>query len=251
MRENNQLTIPVNAGIPIDLSWCLPGAFNIFTRGTSLFYKVKREKVRVEFSKGFWLSEIPVTVNIWNAVLGDSPRNRFKGMNNDNSPVFGIDYREADFFLEALNQLMKDKKQNVVFSLPNYLEWLYACEAKSDENETRFWRDHNDFFRYAWFKDNSGYSVREVAKKLPNPWGIYDMYGNILEMCIDVAAENGVETIVDPSSVIDQDTFTIIGGSYLSTFEECQITKRRSMSVENSFIEPLGLRLICKEILHM
>src|SRR5687767_3753663 len=99
--KSEQLSVSINTMVNIDLSWCLPGSFSLATRGTSLFYKVKKERVKVEFSKGFWISSTPVTETVWNAVLGNDARNRFMEMTDENVPVWGIDYREANLFLSA------------------------------------------------------------------------------------------------------------------------------------------------------
>lgn len=245
MMQNEQISVAINTLVNIDLSWCPPGSFSLATRGTSLFSKVKKETVRVEFSKGFWMGSTPVTESVWNAVLGNDARNRFKEMTEEHMPVYGIDYREANLFLHKLNGLMKDAGQHFHFSLPNYLEWQYACEAKTGEGEARYWND-KDFAEYAWFKENSGSKVRKVAGRHPNPWGLYDMYGNIYEACVDVHAEPGIDTIVDPVSMVDVEVLDVLGGCYQSSFEQCQW--RYGIATENSFVEPLGIRLMCTEL---
>lgn len=242
--KSKQFSFNNNTSLDINLSWCYPGSFNLVTRGTSLFSRVKNDIVRVEFSSGFWICNTPVTVKLWNAVLGNHPRNRWIDMAGENLPVYGIDFREINLFLNELNRLMQD--QDIVFSLPNYLEYQYACEARTNIKEPKYWNNEN-FDSYAWFKENSHGRVREVATRLPNPWGIYDMYGNIFEACIDVETEMVVDTIIDPVSVESDRSYTVIGGCFSSTFKDCQVSHRYGITPENSFVEPLGIRLVCKE----
>lgn len=241
----DKLLLDISADVTLKFSWCPPGAFTLLTRGTSLFRKVKSEKVNVIFSKGFWISSTCITVNQWNEVLGT--KSQFKTVENPNLPVFGIDYREANLFLNEISRLGDNKPEKGVISFPNYCEWQYACEARTNEDKLHFWKEYKEFGNYAWFRDNSHNKVHEVATKLPNPWGIYDMYGNVLELCIDVAATNGMTTIEDPISEQDPDFITVVGGDFSATLQECQVTQKRAMSGENSYVEPLGVRLVYKQ----
>jgi len=89
--------------------------------------------------------------------------------------------------------------------------------------------------------------MQKVAQKSANPWGIYDMYGSVLEMCIAPVAEKGQQLITDPQSMPGDTSVTVFGGSYLSSYEVCQLTIIGGYLHENSFVEPLGVRLVYKE----
>lgn len=239
-------TIEITPALKIEFAKCPPGTFKFSTRGTSLFPKTGRENVQVEFKKDFWISRTAVTTNQWNTILGK--QNRFYSFRNDDTPVFGIDYSEASSFLTQLNvQWKSDGNKRGTFLFPNFLEWRYACEARTNDDEHLFWNGYEDFLKYAWFKDNSEGKMQKVAQKLANPWGIYDMYGSVLEMCIDPIVENGQEFIQDPQSEPEDRAVTVLGGSYLSNYEDCKSTKAHIYMHENSFVEPLGVRLLYRE----
>lgn len=77
------------------------------------------------------------------------------------------------------------------FNLPSDAQWEYACRAGtstgfSNGKEATGWAAIND---YAWTKDNANSSNHPVGLKLPNPWGLYDMYGNVGEYTLDAYTE--------------------------------------------------------------
>lgn len=138
---------------------------------------------------GFWLGRYPVTQGEWQAIMGEIPSFRFKG---DRYPVEEVSWDDVQVFIKALNA-----KGSTKFRLPSEAQWEYACRAGT--STVRYWGDAIDsgkanygihFNRETIDSCNERYKTRKrqttpVGKYPPNPWGFYDMLGNVCEWVED------------------------------------------------------------------
>ena len=90
-------------------------------------------------------------------------------------PVLGITYHAAMQYCRWLSM-----KTGKVYRLPTEAEWEYAARAGT-KTAYFFGDDPAKLGDYAWYADNSDDDPQAVGKKKPNPWGLYDMYGNVAE----------------------------------------------------------------------
>ncbi|MDR3175201.1 MAG: SUMF1/EgtB/PvdO family nonheme iron enzyme [Desulfovibrio sp.] len=157
----------------------------------------------------FWLGKYEVTQEQWAAVMGNNP-SRFKGVMR---PVENVSLGDAREFIRRLNEREKTAK----YRLPADMEWEYAARAGTDtdyffgalpELSARTLADlalaekaplavglerrreiygrilrgpYKELDDYAWFDMNTGGMTHPVGEKKPNPFGLYDIYGNVWE----------------------------------------------------------------------
>jgi formylglycine-generating enzyme required for sulfatase activity len=189
---------------------------------------------RVILTRGFWLAETPCTQALYEAVVGENP-SRFK---SPQRPVESVSWHESQNFLTKLGE----KVPGLFAELPTEAEWEYACRAGTAaatwKGDLKIFGERNAplLDKIAWYGGNSGEEfdllkghdssawpekqyphkkagTREVATRDPNPWGFFDLLGNVWEWCADGKRGYGVEVIWDP--VGDGARRVVRGGSWL------------------------------------
>ena len=129
------------------------------------------------------MGKTEVTQAQWVAVMGNNP-SRFKGADN---PVENVSWDDCKAFLKKLNALPTVRESGLVFRLPTPKEWKYACLAGSTDYYCKL-ADGTEITtrtvgEVAWYNDNGGSKTHPVGQKKPNAFGLYDMLGNVEELC--------------------------------------------------------------------
>jgi formylglycine-generating enzyme required for sulfatase activity len=200
---------------------------------------------RVHITKPFLMSAVPVTNQLYRYVVGKTP-SYFTG---DNRPVEQVTWFDAVEFCNRLSDIIGLKRVYTIdgekvkpdwgangFRLPTEAEWEYACRAGTSGQR------YGEIDKIAWYANNSGDSTHEVGKKEPNPWGLYDILGNVWEWCWDWHGEYPAEDRADWRGPKKGSRRVRRGGSWFHDAEccACAIRYRGLPGLRDNY---LGFRL--------
>jgi formylglycine-generating enzyme required for sulfatase activity len=125
------------------------------------------------------------------------------------------------------------------YRLPTEAEWEYACRAGTTTTYS-FGDDVEQLGEYAWYFDNSDDRYHEVGSKKPNPWGLYDMHGNVAEWVLDGYDKDGyrggaVDPIQWPKGLYPR---VVRGGSWDDDADRLRSAARRGSSEQWKVQDP-------------
>jgi formylglycine-generating enzyme required for sulfatase activity len=183
----------------------------------------------VTITKPFWLGRTEVTQGLWQAVMGNNPANFKKG---DNYPVETITNDECHRFIDKVNQMLGGN----FFRLPTEAEWEYACRAGTTAER------YGDIDAIAWHGNNARAETHPVGQKQPNAFGLYDMLGNVGEICQDRYGPYSSMDQTDPTGPTFGNYRTRRGAGFDGP-PECIRSARRGVYSPSYCCASLGFRL--------
>ena len=173
-----------------------------------------------------WMSQFEFTIGQWNGILNNEYDLELKEF-----PMTNVSFGEIFIFLDSLTNMT-----NIDFTLPSVEEWEYA--ARGGENkETFLYVGDDDVDKVAWYKDNSDGHAHPSSgngqyRKEPNILDIFDMSGNIGELCNSSFNESGL--------------YTICGGDYESPANEVTLLSRKGFATDAKD-KHVGFRIIIRK----
>ena len=244
------------------LRWIPPGSFEMGSPEGELGRRSAegpRHTVRVP--RGFWLGETPVTQALYEAVTDANP-SRFKEDPEaaPRRPVEQVSWDDARAFCARLTALLPAPRDEQV-RLPTEAEWEYACRAGTDaglysgKELTSERGACKNLDELAWYDENSGGTSQPVKGKAANPWGLYDMLGNVWEWCEDEWHDSYDGAPDDGSAWVDDTegegaARVVRGGGWVGVARGCRCAARdgwepgsRGFSASASFSPPVQQRI--------
>jgi formylglycine-generating enzyme required for sulfatase activity len=162
------------------------------------------------------------------------------GMGKEGRPAVCMTQYAAQTYCKWLST-----KTGRYYRLPTEAEWEYACRAGT-KTAYSFGDDPKRLGDYAWYVDNSNEKYHKVGTKKPNPWGLYDMYGNVNEWTLDQYAVESYKKLAasgkpvkEPYVVATKEFPRVVrGGSWDDDAEACRSAARRGSTKDWKMQDP-------------
>ena len=234
---SNEISIPVKNGITIGMVKVEAGTF-MMGATSEMEDPLSWEKPvhQVTLTRDYYMGKYEVTQALWQAVMGSNP-SKFKG---DDLPVEQVSWNDCLEFIDKLNSMTGRK-----FRLPTEAEWEYAARGGKKSRGYQYSGSSN-ISDVAWYDGNSGSKTRPVGTKQANELGIYDMSGNVWELCQDWYDSYVSSSQTNPTGAVSGSYRVIRGGCWYDNARYCRLSYRGNVTPDyrcNSH----GLRLVLSE----
>ena len=229
-------TVDLNATVAMEMIWCPPGTFTMGSPTTEAGRLTNETEHNVSLTRGFYLGKYEVTQAQYEAVMtgvtGDRNATPSKWHGNPDRPVEKVSWDDAQVFLTRLNeQQAGNLPAGWSYVLPTESQWEYACRAGTTTAYS--WGDSIAGTNANY--SSSGYSqTRDVGQYAANPWGFFDMHGNVWEWTADwyqAAYPNG-NPVVDPTGPASGSYRVRRGGGWSRGWADQRSARRRYPSPE-------------------
>ena len=238
-------TIVLPGGEEMEMIYCGPGSFIMGSPVDEPQRSSDEVQHKVILTKGFWLGKYPVTQAQWESVMDCNPSQSNQGYNY---PVDNVSWYDCNDFIEKINS-----RSNLNARFPTEAEWEYACCAGTTTNY--HWGNAlngdkaNCDGRYPGGTPVTG---RYLEKTTPvgsydaNPWGFYDMHGNVWEWCADWYGRYPTKSEKDPKGPPSGSYRVYRGGSWYNAAYRSRSASRGNGSEYRG--SSTGFRLCCSAL---
>src|SRR6056297_201504 len=213
------------------------GSFEMGSTGGSDF---ERPVHQVELTSDYYISPHQVTFALYDTYcdITGAEKPDDQGWGRDRRPVINISWMEAVQFSNWLSRALRLSPVYSIqgtqvstsprangFRLPTEAEWEYAALLGNGESKEG---QLENIDNQAWYSENSGDMTHPVAKKQPNQIGLYDMQGNVWEMCWDYFSEDYYDESAsrNPKGPENGELRVVRGGSWSNRRHHCTLSYR-------------------------
>lgn len=258
-------TAPASSGLPskvgdaitnsigMKLTFIPAGEFTMGSPETESHREADEVQHKVKISKPFLMATTAVTQKQWRAIMGTTiqdqrdevdPSSKLFG-EGDDYPIYFVSYEDAQDFCRKLTA--KERRE---YRLPTEAEWEYACRAgtttpfSTGETISTAQANYNGNFAYGdGAKGENRDKTVPVGTFKPNPWGLYNMHGNVWTWCADWYGEYPREEATDPQGPASGEERVARGGSWFREPWMCRSAGRYKKNPEGRY-NFIGLRVV-------
>lgn len=198
---------------------------------------------KVTLKTPFAIAKYEATQELYHAVMGKNP-SKWKGPRN---AIEMVSWQECNDFCAAVTKEMRTQKllaDDESVRLPSEAEWEYVCRAGTTTDYS-FGNKLEELTLYSWYKANSKGHDPPVGKKLPNPWGLYDMHGYNWEWVADTWAPTYQGAPTDGSARQDAEAKdrVVRGGSWADPSDSARSAFRHHLPA-TARVDTVGFRCV-------
>ena len=206
-------------GIVQVMRWIPPGRFMMGSPEKESGRFDNETLHEVVLSKGYWLADTCCTQSLWKAVMGANP-SHFKG---ENLPVETISWEDIQAFFDKV----RARYPELNLQLPTEAQWEHACRAGTtvpfsfgdiNREKANYFDGPEDESAEERLKG----TTMDVASYVSNPWGLYDMHGNVIEWCSDWYAAYKEDDALNPTGPSNGAARVLRGGSWIRNARYCR-----------------------------
>jgi formylglycine-generating enzyme required for sulfatase activity len=215
---NEETSVDLSGGAKMEFVWIDPGAFLMGSPSSEEGSTGdERPQHEVTISKGFYLGKYETTQGQWMSVMGNNP-NLYNIEDKSawpedwpNMPVSQISWDDVHVFIHQLNIAAEDS----LYRLPTEAEWEYACRAGTTTPFSFGFSDTAIDNTWSYFNSCPQRCYAHVVGTMkPNPWGLFDMHGNVSEWCQDWYGSYFSDPQIDPPGPSHGKYRVLRGGSF-------------------------------------
>ena len=226
-KVNFEHRLELNSTVAMDMIWCPPGTFTMGSPTTEAGRGTNETEHNVSLTQGFYLGKYEVTQAQYEAVMtgvtGDRNATPSNWHGNPNRPVEMVSWDDTQVFLTRLNQQQAGNlPAGWSYVLPTESQWEYACRAGTTTAYSWGATIASSNANYNWDggadDGNDFKQTRDVGQYAANPWGFFDMHGNVWEWTADwsQSAYPIGNPVIDPAGPASGSARVRRGGSWLN-----------------------------------
>ena len=196
-----ETTVDLGRGVNLAMILIPQGKFIMGSPLSEPGHKGDELQHQVVFSRPYFIGKYEVTQEQWETVMGDNP-SQTKGAK---LPVTNISWNDCQNFISKLNA-----KTESNYRFPTEAEWEFACRSGAKSAYSVGDKITKNDANY----ENVKAGVKPVGSYKPNPFGLYDMHGNVWEFCSDWYGAYAAGKSIDPMGVNNGRDHVLRGGSF-------------------------------------